>query len=74
MKKISPKRVPVSCSDNRQSKIQNLKWGGLIALVVAFALCGVMADAQQAGKVARIGYLLAQLLAMPSSWTGFGKS
>jgi putative ABC transport system substrate-binding protein len=57
MKEISSKRVPVSCSDNRQSKIQNLKWGGLIALVVAFALCGAVATAQQTGKVPRIGFL-----------------
>jgi ABC-type nitrate/sulfonate/bicarbonate transport system substrate-binding protein len=34
-------------SDNRKSKIQNLKWGGIIALVVVFALCGAVAHAAQ---------------------------
>jgi len=34
-------------SDNRKSKIQNLKWGGIIALVVVFALCGAAAHAAQ---------------------------
>jgi putative ABC transport system substrate-binding protein len=57
MKEISSMQVPVSCYDNRQSKIQNLKWGGLIALVVAFALCGAVASAQQPAKVLRIGFL-----------------
>jgi putative tryptophan/tyrosine transport system substrate-binding protein len=43
-------------SDNPKSAIQNPKWAGL-ALAVAFALCGAVADAQQAGKVFRIGIL-----------------
>ena len=43
-------------SDNPKSAIQNPKWAGL-ALAVAFALCGAVADAQQAGKIFRIGYL-----------------
>jgi len=51
-----------SPSDNRKSKtrpelcrrIQNRKWLGLVALAVAFALCGAAADAQQPKKVARI--------------------
>ncbi len=52
-------------SDNRKSKtcgersrtIQNLKLVGVFALAVAFALCGAVAEAQQAGKIFRIGYL-----------------
>ena len=44
-------------SDNPKSKIQNLKCGGLVTLVIAFVMCGAVAQAQQAGKVARIGYL-----------------
>ena len=52
-------------SDNRKSKpctepsrsIQNRKLGGLVAIVVAFALCGAVVDAQQAGKIFRIGFL-----------------
>ena len=58
-------RVRNSCSDNRQSKtcpepsrrIQNLKWAGLFAIVVMLLVCGARAEAQQTGKVFRIGYL-----------------
>jgi putative ABC transport system substrate-binding protein len=48
---------PRSRSDNRQSKIGNRKLVGLLAIGVAFALCGAVAQAQQAVKVPRIGYL-----------------
>jgi putative ABC transport system substrate-binding protein len=48
-------------SDNRKSKIQKRprrpKWMWLVALVVAFAMCGARAEAQQPGKIFRIGYL-----------------
>jgi putative ABC transport system substrate-binding protein len=45
-------------SDNRKSKIQNLKWAGLVALVVTLALFGAVARAQQqGGKIPRIGFL-----------------
>src|SRR5713226_5324038 len=47
-----------SSSDNRKSKIQNLKWGGIVAIGVAFAMCGAVAQAQQPGKVPRIGLLI----------------
>jgi ABC-type uncharacterized transport system substrate-binding protein len=61
MDKKSSIRFPASSSDNRKSKIQNLKWGGIVALVVtlviAFALGGAVAQAQQPKKVPRIGYL-----------------
>ena len=50
-------RWPDSFSDNRKSKIQNLKWGGIVAIAVAFATCGAVAQAQQPGKVPRIGFL-----------------
>src|SRR6266545_6648773 len=54
-----------SSSDNRKSKtcpelcrrIQNRKWVGFFAIVVTLTLCGAVVDAQQTGKVARIGYL-----------------
>src|SRR5215510_3291869 len=52
-----PKRFLNSCSDNRKSKIQNRKWVGLFAIVLALTVCGARAEAQQTGKVARIGYL-----------------
>jgi putative tryptophan/tyrosine transport system substrate-binding protein len=46
-----------SRADNPKSAIQNPKWAGLLALAVAFALCGAVADAQQAGRIFGIGYL-----------------
>lgn len=49
----------VSRSDNLKSKIQNLKRVGIVALVVAFVMCGRVAQAQQTAKVLRIGYLTA---------------
>ncbi len=65
MKVFSSRRVSDSCSDNRQSKtcpepcrrIQNLKSAGICGIVVAFALCGAVAQAQQPKSVPRIGYL-----------------
>ncbi|MGI0025026.1 MAG: ABC transporter substrate-binding protein [Nitrososphaera sp.] len=50
-------RVLNFCSDNRKSKIQNLKLVGIVALVVTFATGGAAALAQQPKKVFRIGYL-----------------
>jgi len=52
------------CSGNRKSKactelrrsIENPKWAGLIAIVVALTVCGARAEAQQP-KIPRIGYL-----------------
>src|SRR4029453_3989146 len=46
-----------SLSGNLKSKIQNRKWLGIVAIGVTFAMCGVVAQAQQAKKVPRIGYL-----------------
>src|SRR5712692_2512406 len=45
------------CSDNRKSKIQNLKWAGVIGILVLILGCVGMAEAQQTKKVPRIGYL-----------------
>jgi hypothetical protein len=42
---------------NPKSKIQNLKWGGIVAIAVTFAMCEAVATAQQPKKVPRIGYL-----------------
>ena len=44
-------------SDNRKSKIQNLKWAGVFALVIAFTLSAAVIEAQQTKKVPRIGLL-----------------
>jgi len=42
---------------NRKSKIQNQKWAGLFAIVVALMSVGVRIEAQQPTKVSRIGYV-----------------
>jgi len=44
-----------SYSDNRQSKLENLKWAGLLAVFLVG--CVAAADAQQPKKVARVCYL-----------------
>lgn len=59
MKVFSSKRVSDSCSDNRQSKIEKRprrrKWAEIFAIALAFAFGGAVADAQQPGKIFRIG-------------------
>src|SRR5712691_3432690 len=65
MNEKSSVRIVDSFSFNRKSKtcpepcrrIQNPKLVGFFAIVVTFALCGVVAEAQQPKKFARIGYL-----------------
>ena len=57
MKKTFWIRVFHSKSDNRKAKIQNRKWAGMVALAIAFAMCGAVAEAQQPKRVPRIGYL-----------------
>src|SRR5262245_6329311 len=46
-----------SLSGNLKSKIQNRKWLGIVAIGVAFTLCGALAEAQQPKKIQRIGFL-----------------
>ena len=36
--------LPASSSDNLKSKIENLKWVVAVAFVIAFALCGAVAE------------------------------
>jgi putative ABC transport system substrate-binding protein len=50
-------RFCFSCSDNRKSEIKNRKLAGIVAIVIAFAICEVVAQAQQTGKIFRIGFL-----------------
>ena len=50
------KRFLNSRSDNRKSKIKNLKLGGIVAIGITLAMCGAVAQAQQPKKVPRIGY------------------
>jgi len=59
MQKNFRNRLGFFCSDNRKSKIQNLKWAGLIASFVLFVGVVEMAQAQQPKKIPRIGYLTA---------------
>jgi putative ABC transport system substrate-binding protein len=44
-------------SGNRKSKIQNLKWVGIVAIGVTFAMCGAVAQAQQPQKIPRLAIL-----------------
>ena len=57
MNKTLRNRFPNSCSDNRKSKIQNRKWVGPFAIVITLAFGWALAQAQQTGKVFRIGFL-----------------
>ena len=47
----------VSVSDNRKSKIENLKWLGLSVIAFVLVVAGAVADAQQPTKVTQIGYI-----------------
>jgi putative tryptophan/tyrosine transport system substrate-binding protein len=47
----------LSAGSEPYRSIQNRKLVGIIAIVVAFATCGALAQAQQTGKFARIGFL-----------------
>jgi len=57
MKVIPSKRISHSSSDNRKSAIQNPKWLGIFAIALTFAFGGALVDAQQTGKIFRIGFL-----------------
>jgi hypothetical protein len=57
MTKTSPTILRSFRSDNRKSAIQNPKLAGIVAIVIAFAIYGAVAQAQQSPKIPRIGYL-----------------
>ena len=44
-------------SDNRQSKIKIVNSAGVVAIGVTLAMCGAGAQAQQAKKIPRVGFL-----------------
>jgi putative ABC transport system substrate-binding protein len=46
-----------SSSDNRKSKIQNLKWAGFSVIAFVLVVAGAVAQAQQPKKIHRIGVL-----------------
>jgi putative ABC transport system substrate-binding protein len=56
MTKMFPTAIPWLRSDNPKSKIENPKWMGLFALVIAFVGLADRVEAQPK-KVPRIGYL-----------------
>ncbi len=61
MTKKFPTAIRWFQSDNRKSKIQKRprrrKWVGLSIIAFALAACGAVAEAQQPGKVSRMGFL-----------------
>ena len=72
-------KVLVTRSQNPQSEIRNPQFLGLICAMV-FTLCAMLyalcfsADAQQTGKIFRIGFLDPSTASgMRSSWTPSGK-
>ena len=67
MKQNSLTEFLSSPSDNRKSKIQNQKWSGLVAIVITFAMCTAVAQAQQPGKAPRVGFLTATSLSAVSA-------
>ena len=50
-------RVESRPENNLKSKVQNPKLVGIVVFVIALALCGAAASAQQVGKIFRIGFL-----------------
>jgi putative tryptophan/tyrosine transport system substrate-binding protein len=69
-KKSSIRFLPCS-SDNLKSKIQNRKSVGVLVLVVTFAMCGVVAEGQQAKKIPRVGLLWDSPAMFPSAIEAF---
>ena len=55
MNAVSSKKVSVS--DNRKSAIQNPQWLGLSVIAFMLVVAGAVAEAQQSGKIFRIGFL-----------------
>jgi putative tryptophan/tyrosine transport system substrate-binding protein len=45
-----------TCGERRRT-VQNRKWVGIFAIVVALTVCGARAEAKQAEKVAKMGWL-----------------
>jgi putative tryptophan/tyrosine transport system substrate-binding protein len=57
MSEIFLLRLLKSCSDNLKSRIQNPKWLGFLVVAFVLVVAGSVTQAQQAGKMPRIGYL-----------------
>ncbi len=56
MNETTSLRFPNSCSDNLKSKIQNLKWVGVLAIVNLLVGCVGIVEAQQAGKMRYVSH------------------
>ncbi len=67
MKRKQLKVALFALSSNPKSAIQNPKWAGLFAFILALTVCGTGAEAQQTGKVYRIGYLTSGTVATEST-------
>jgi putative ABC transport system substrate-binding protein len=67
MNRRLPIPFSIASSDNLKSKIQNPKWVRILVIFVSLVGWARTAEAQQQGKVARIGYLSAQSLSVESS-------
>jgi putative ABC transport system substrate-binding protein len=50
-------RIESRSENNRKSKTQNRKWAGLSIFAFVLAVTGALAQAQQTGKIFRIGFL-----------------
>lgn len=57
MKTFPSNRISLSCSDNRKSKIQNLKWWGFLAISLGLVFAAGSVRAQQPIKIPRIAFL-----------------
>src|SRR5262245_57562155 len=57
MKVFSGKQVSDSCSDNPKSKIENRRWVGCLSVLLLLTGWVQVAEAQQPGKIFRIGIL-----------------
>ena len=69
MEKIFRIRFFNSYFDNRKSKIGNPKWLGLSVIAFVLVVAGAVAQAQQPGKIPRIGYLSTNTAAAMSTRT-----
>src|SRR5688572_26139038 len=48
---------PRACRGEPSRRIQNPKWLGLSVIAFVLVVCGAVVEAQQAGKIFRIGFL-----------------
>ena len=49
----------LNLSENLKSKISNLQWVAIVAIIVALVMIGVRTEARQPNKIPRIGFITA---------------